>query len=118
MSPGCRHEVMGVFMRNWDEAEEQGNQNCSLEADYRDADKVCRYLGIPLHTADFVSAYWTRVFTPFLAQVRLGTPRAALGRKAKMLHRGEEKNKERWFEKSGEKGSETDLQKWKGREMK
>jgi len=66
------HEVMGVFMRNWDEAEEQGNQNCSLEADYRDADKVCRYLGIPLHTADFVSAYWTRVFTPFLAQCGRG----------------------------------------------
>lgn len=61
---------MGIFMCNWDEAEEQGNQNCSLEADYRDAQKVCKHLGIPLHTADFVSSYWTKVFTPFLAQVR------------------------------------------------
>ncbi len=61
---------MGIFMRNWDEAEEQGNQSCSLEADQRDAEKVCSHLGIPLHTADFVSAYWNRVFTPFLAQVR------------------------------------------------
>jgi len=61
---------MGIFMCNWDEAEEQGNQNCSLEADYRDAQKVCKHLGIPLHTADFVSSYWTQVFTPFLAQVR------------------------------------------------
>ena len=23
------HEVLGVFMRNWDEGEERGNQNCS-----------------------------------------------------------------------------------------
>jgi tRNA U34 2-thiouridine synthase MnmA/TrmU len=65
---------MGVFMRNWDEAEEQGNQSCSLEADYHDAQKVCRHLGIPLHTADFVSAYWTQVFTPFLARVRAAPP--------------------------------------------
>lgn len=25
------HEVVGVFMRNWDEGEEQGNENCSGE---------------------------------------------------------------------------------------
>ena len=58
-------------MRNWDEGEEQGNQNCSVEADFRDAERVCQHLAIPLHTADFVSAYWTRVFTPFVAQVHL-----------------------------------------------
>lgn len=26
------YDVVGVFMRNWDEGEETGNQNCSGEA--------------------------------------------------------------------------------------
>ena len=26
-------QVLGIFMRNWDEAEERGNQNCSVERD-------------------------------------------------------------------------------------
>lgn len=48
-------------MRNWDEGEEVGNQNCSVEADARDAAAVCRQLGLPLVEADFVSQYWTQV---------------------------------------------------------
>ena len=39
----CRHELFGVFMRNWDESEELGNQNCSVEQDRRDAQQVCRW---------------------------------------------------------------------------
>ena len=38
-----------------------GNQNCSVERDLRDAAAVCRQLGVPLHEADFVAQYWTRV---------------------------------------------------------
>lgn len=66
------HDVVGVFMRNWDEAEETGNRNCSIEADLRDAKAVCRQLQIPLHEADFVSQYWTQVFTSFLAECERG----------------------------------------------
>lgn len=54
------HEVVGVFMRNWDESEETGNQNCSVERDARDAAAICRQLGVPLHEADFVSKYWNQ----------------------------------------------------------
>lgn len=32
-----------------------------MERDLRDASAVCRQLGIPLHEADFVSAYWNQV---------------------------------------------------------
>eukprot|EP00891_Asterochloris_glomerata_P002901 jgi/Astpho2/2901/Aster-01051 len=62
------HELFGVFMRNWDESEELGNQNCSVEQDRRDAQQICRKLGIPLHEADFVDKYWHAVFARFLQQ--------------------------------------------------
>lgn len=35
----------------------------AVERDLRDADAVCRHLGIPLHEANFVSAYWNEVGT-------------------------------------------------------
>ncbi|KAL4436704.1 hypothetical protein ABPG75_003843 [Micractinium tetrahymenae] len=66
------YDVVGVFMRNWDESEETGNQNCSVERDLRDATAVCRQLGILLHEADFVSAYWNQVFSEFIAQCGRG----------------------------------------------
>ena len=31
----CCRQVFGVFMRNWDETEELGNQNCSVERDFQ-----------------------------------------------------------------------------------
>ena len=33
---------------------------------------MCRHLDIPLHEADFVSVYWTRVFSDFVAQCARG----------------------------------------------
>ncbi|KFM26836.1 tRNA-specific 2-thiouridylase MnmA [Auxenochlorella protothecoides] len=66
------HDVQGLFMRNWDEGEETGNRNCSVEADAAAAARVCRHLGVPLAEVDFVSEYWTRVFEGFLAQAGRG----------------------------------------------
>ena len=68
----CRHDLFGIFMRNWDESEETGNQNCSVEEDHRDAKRVCDHLDIPLHEADFVDQYWNRVFSHFVAQYSKG----------------------------------------------
>lgn len=59
-------------MRNWDESEETGNENCSVEEDLRDAKQVCAHLGIPLHEADFIDQYWNRVFSHFIAQYSKG----------------------------------------------
>ena len=59
-------------MRNWDESEETGNQNCSVEEDHRDAKRVCKHLSIPLHEADFVDQYWTKVFGHFVAKYSKG----------------------------------------------
>lgn len=65
-----RHDVVGVFMRNWDEAEERGDARCSVEADRADAAAVAAHLAIPLHEADFVRQYWTHVFSDFVDQAR------------------------------------------------
>lgn len=68
----CRYELFGIFMRNWDESEETGNQKCSVEEDHRDAKRVCSHLGIPLYEADFVDQYWNKVFSHFVAQYSKG----------------------------------------------
>lgn len=54
----CRHEVVGVFMQNWDEAEE--GEQCTSEQDLKSAAAVCQQLDIPLHQASFVTDYWHR----------------------------------------------------------
>lgn len=59
-------------MRNWDESEEKGNQNCSVEQDMRDAQHICNHLNIPLHEANFIDQYWNRVFSDFVTQYSQG----------------------------------------------
>ncbi|BES96108.1 tRNA methyl transferase [Nesidiocoris tenuis] len=54
------HEVVGVFMRNWDVADETGN--CNVDADVNDAAHICDKIGIPFQQVDFVKAYWNEVF--------------------------------------------------------
>eukprot|EP00051_Salpingoeca_urceolata_P012032 m.149628 g.149628 ORF g.149628 m.149628 type:complete len:522 (-) comp17351_c1_seq3:12-1577(-) len=65
------HDVRGVFMRNWEELDEDAG-TCSGAQDQRDAEEVCRHLGIPFETVDFVADYWNDVFTPFLELLALG----------------------------------------------
>ncbi|KAJ1927299.1 hypothetical protein IWQ60_003039 [Tieghemiomyces parasiticus] len=55
------HNLEGVYMRNWDTADERGV--CTSEEDYRDVQAVCRYIGIPCRRVDFVKEYWTDVFS-------------------------------------------------------
>jgi len=67
------HEVIGVFMRNWDETEEIGKtRQCTIEKDFKDAGAVCTQLNIPLYEADFIAQYWNEVFTRFLAECSRG----------------------------------------------
>ena len=68
------HEVIGVFMRNWDSATNNdilgnpdiNNEVCPQEMDYKDAKAVADKLGIPLYRVDFIKEYWDYVFTYFL----------------------------------------------------
>lgn len=71
------HEVIGLFMRNWDSSlnkdiEGAMEEVCSQELDYRDAKKVCDELQIPLYRVDFIKEYWDYVFSYFLSELEKG----------------------------------------------
>lgn len=64
------YAVEGLFMKNWEE--DDTADHCSAEEDLADAQSVCDQLHIPLHTINFSSEYWDRVFTHFLDEYRAG----------------------------------------------
>lgn len=63
-------EVMGLFMKNWEELDDQGM--CKGAADFEDASRVCDILDIPLYSINFVQEYWDRVFSHFVEELKLG----------------------------------------------
>lgn len=64
------HEVIGVFMKNWEEKDERGV--CTSEADWADVRSVCERIGIPYYAVNFVQEYRDRVFDYFLSEYRRG----------------------------------------------
>ena len=64
------HEVIGVFMNNWEEKDETGV--CTSEADYADVRSVCDLIGIPYYSVSFAKEYRERVFRHFLEEYRRG----------------------------------------------
>ena len=63
------YEVIGVFMKNWDEEDENGV--CMADEDYKDVVAVAEQLNIPYYSINFVKEYWERVFQYFLSEYRL-----------------------------------------------
>ena len=61
--------VEGVFMKNWDEDDEEF---CTAAQDYKDALQVCETLGIPLRSIDLTNEYWDKVFKIFLEECKIG----------------------------------------------
>ncbi|XP_022300440.2 mitochondrial tRNA-specific 2-thiouridylase 1-like [Crassostrea virginica] len=64
------YEVLGLFMKNWDEKDEKGH--CTSDRDKEDAQFVCQHIGIPFHEVNFVKEYWNDVFSPFLREYQTG----------------------------------------------
>ncbi|MGH1537248.1 MAG: tRNA 2-thiouridine(34) synthase MnmA [Gammaproteobacteria bacterium] len=62
--------VEGLFMKNWEEDDDE--EYCSASIDLADAQKICEQIGIPLHTVNFSSEYWDRVFEYFLTEYKSG----------------------------------------------
>ncbi|MGD8912647.1 MAG: tRNA 2-thiouridine(34) synthase MnmA [Candidatus Thiodiazotropha sp.] len=64
------YQVEGLFMKNWEE--DDSADYCSAAEDLADAQAVAECLRIPLHTANFSTEYWDRVFAYFLEEYSAG----------------------------------------------
>ncbi|MFC5774497.1 tRNA 2-thiouridine(34) synthase MnmA [Ectobacillus antri] len=64
------YEVIGVFMKNWDDTDENGF--CTATEDYNDVIQVCNQIGIPYYAVNFEKQYWDKVFTYFLEEYKAG----------------------------------------------
>ena len=64
------HEVIGVFMNNWEEKDEAGV--CTSERDWSDVRRVCDVIDIPYYSVNFARQYMDRVFSHFLEEYRRG----------------------------------------------
>lgn len=64
------YRVIGMFMKNWEEKNAQGD--CIAEEDYEDVMRVCKQIGIPYYTVNFVQEYWDGVFSHFLQEYEAG----------------------------------------------
>lgn len=64
------YRVIGIFMKNWEEKNEEGICRASLEFD--DVMRVCDQLDIPYYSVNFVKEYWEHVFSHFLKEFEMG----------------------------------------------
>ena len=64
------YDVVGVFMKNWDEKDENGT--CTAADDWSDVQDVCASIGIPCYAVNFEKEYYDRVFSYFLSEYRQG----------------------------------------------
>lgn len=64
------YEVIGLFMKNWDDTDETGY--CTATEDYEDVAAVANQLNIPYYSVNFEKEYWDAVFEYFLAEYRAG----------------------------------------------
>ena len=61
------HEVQCLHMTNWED-----DGYCEAAADFQDARRVCRDLGLTLHRVNFAAEYKAQVFETFLSELAAG----------------------------------------------
>jgi tRNA-specific 2-thiouridylase len=64
------HDVIGLFMKNWEDGEAPGE--CHASRDFDDVTQIGTHLQIPYYSVNFVKEYRERVFEPFLTDCRRG----------------------------------------------
>lgn len=64
------YDVVGIFMKNWDDTDEFGV--CTATEDFDDVVRVCNQLDIPYYSVNFEKEYWDKVFTYFLDEYKAG----------------------------------------------
>ena len=66
------HEVIGLFMKNWDDASVNLTSACTWEDDLMFDEMVSKKLDIPLHTVDLTKQYRQRVVDYMFAEYERG----------------------------------------------
>ena len=64
------HEVIGIFMKNWDDDDD--SEYCSSNVDFVDAAAVADVIGIEIEHVNFAADYKDRVFAEFLREYEAG----------------------------------------------
>jgi tRNA-specific 2-thiouridylase len=64
------HEVVGLFMKNWEDDDDTGY--CSANEDFVDAAAVADVIGIEIEHVNFAADYKDRVFAEFLREYAAG----------------------------------------------
>jgi tRNA-specific 2-thiouridylase len=64
------HEVVGIFMKNWEDDDDTGY--CSSNVDFVDAAAVADVIGIEIEHVNFAAEYRDRVFAEFLREYQAG----------------------------------------------
>jgi tRNA-uridine 2-sulfurtransferase len=64
------HEVVGIFMKNWED--EDDDEHCSSNLDFIDAAAVADVIGIEIEHVNFAADYKDRVFAAFLREYQAG----------------------------------------------
>lgn len=64
------HAVTAIFMKNWEEKNEDGS--CTAELDWQMAEQVADHLKIPIEMINFSETYFEKVFTYFLEEYQQG----------------------------------------------
>ena len=64
------HDVIGVFMKNWEEKDDEGV--CTATADWQDVQACCEKIDVPYYSVNFAREYRERVFSLFLDEYRRG----------------------------------------------
>ncbi len=64
------HEVIGIFMKNWED--DDNDEYCSTKQDFIDAAAVADVIGIELEHVNFAGDYKDRVFSEFLREYKAG----------------------------------------------
>jgi tRNA-specific 2-thiouridylase len=64
------HEVVGIFMKNWEDDDDSAY--CSSNVDFVDAAAVADVIGIEIEHVNFAAEYKDRVFAEFLREYAAG----------------------------------------------
>jgi len=64
------HEVVGIFMKNWED--DDSDEYCSSNQDFIDAAAVADVIGIEIEHINFAADYKDRVFAEFLREYQAG----------------------------------------------